>query len=166
VSAFAFNPYFIDGFQSGDKYIYPWENSKAEHSETDDDFYFVHRGKLDIFNFSRKPDGKNQNVLNNVKEAYKFRNENIDLVTKGDFIPLKTKEEKVFAFIRMYNNDRYLVLGNLDFDSPKSDIKIKNKLFKKNTDYKILHSDSNTIKFTRKHCEFSLNAGEVQVIKF
>ena len=52
-----FNPYFIDGFQSGDSYIYPWANTKADRSFTDDDYYFVHRGKLDIFNFSRKPEG-------------------------------------------------------------------------------------------------------------
>ena len=49
-----YNPYIIDGFSTGDDYIYPWANAKARVSQTDDDYYFVHRGKLDIFNFSRK----------------------------------------------------------------------------------------------------------------
>ena len=76
-----FNPYFIDGFQSGDDYLYPWANTKAKSTETDDDYYFVHRGKLDIFNFSRKPEGKNEFVKANFKEAFRFRTENPDLIS-------------------------------------------------------------------------------------
>ena len=76
------------GFMTGDTYIYPWANTKAEMTETDDDYYFVHRGKLDLFNFSRKPGGNNDKILENFKRAYKFRQDNIDLITKGNFTQL------------------------------------------------------------------------------
>ena len=46
------NSYFVDGFDTGDKYIYFWANKKADVTFTDDDTYFVHRGKIDIFNFT------------------------------------------------------------------------------------------------------------------
>lgn len=50
--------YFVDGFQTGDDYNYKMGNKLAPATNTDDDMYFTHRGKIDIFNFSRKPDGK------------------------------------------------------------------------------------------------------------
>ena len=49
------NSYFVDGFDTGDNYIYMWANKEAFKTYTDDDYYFVHRGKIDIFNFSRQP---------------------------------------------------------------------------------------------------------------
>ena len=51
------NPYFLDGYVTGDGYIYRYENKKASRSLTDDDYYFVHRAKFDIFNLSRRPGG-------------------------------------------------------------------------------------------------------------
>ena len=120
-----FNPYFIDGFQSGDSYIYPWANMKANSSETDDDYYFVHRGKLDIFNYSRKPGGKNEYVKANFKEAMSFRIQNQDLISKGTFTPLKTDKEKVFAFSRSYQGESIIVLGNLDYKHPQKRISVK-----------------------------------------
>ena len=70
-----FNPYIIDGFTSGDDYIYPLENSQAKNTETDDNSYFVHRGKLDIFNFTRKPGGKYISLSDEFKHAINFRKE-------------------------------------------------------------------------------------------
>jgi hypothetical protein len=51
------NSYFLDGFATGDTYLYQYRNKKAPKSYTDDDYYFVHLGKMDIFNFSRPLEG-------------------------------------------------------------------------------------------------------------
>ena len=59
------NSYFVDGFQTGDTYLYKNGNKLAPHSNTDDDTYFTHRGKIDIFNYSRKPGGDNQEFRKN-----------------------------------------------------------------------------------------------------
>ena len=92
-----YNPYFVDGFQSGDDYLYSWANAQAKYTDTDYDYYFVHRGKLDIFNYSRKPGGNNEFVIANFKEAMKFRTQNPNLITKGTFTALKTDKEKVLV---------------------------------------------------------------------
>ena len=166
-----YNPYSIDGFPYGDQYIYPWANGKAEYTETDDDTYFVHRGKLDIFNFSRCPKGGqkgiNKNVLNNFKEAYKFRNDNIDLVTKGEFSQIKTKDDKIFAFmitLKGENLQRLIVYGNLDFKNSKEKVTIKIPKISKYADVDIIHGD-NSIKIHRKKLETDLTAGEIEIIK-
>ena len=100
-----FNPYVIDGFYSGDTYLYPWANQAAEKSETDDYSYFVHRGKLDIFNFSRKPGGNNQKILSAFKKAYKFRENNLELITKGNFVQHKINNDKIFAYSRTLKDE-------------------------------------------------------------
>ena len=120
-----FNPYFVDGFQSGDRYIYPWANTKATYTETDDDYYFVHRGKFDIFNFSRKPGGDSILIKDNFQKAFDFRASNIDLITKGTFTQLKTDRDKVFAYTRSYKGQTIFVVGNLDTKhSQKVSVKI------------------------------------------
>jgi glycosidase len=159
-----YNPYIIDGFSTGDDYIYPWANAKARVSQTDDDYYFVHRGKLDIFNFSRKPQGKSDKILENLKRAYKFRQDNEEIITKGNFIPLKTENDKVFAFLVYSNQEFLLVVGNLDFKNGKSKIVIKDSKIKKNFKYEIINGQSN-IKFQKKKFITSLNAGEIKVLK-
>ena len=166
-----YNPYAIDGFPYGDEYIYPWANGKAEYTETDDDTYFVHRGKLDIFNFSRCPKGGkkgiNKNILNNVKEAYKFRIDNIDLVTKGEFSQLKTKDDKIFAFMiteKCKNPERIIVLGNLDFKNTKGDITIKIPRLKRTSDVEFIHGDG-SLKIHKNKLYTSLTPGEIEVVK-
>ena len=155
-----YNPYIIDGFYSGDTYIYPWANTHAERSETDDYSYFVHRGKLDIFNFSRKPGGNNENILQNFKSAYEFRNNNLDVITKGNFVPIKTDDNKVFAYTR---NTSVLVIGNLDFQSSKNKIILKIPSIK-NSEIKIIKGDN--LKFSKNKIYTELQPGEIKVIKF
>ena len=159
-----FNPYAIDGFATGDNYIYPWANMKAEKTETDDDTYFVHRGKLDIFNFSRKPNGNNPKILENTKTAFQFRNDNKKIITNGDFIPLKTNKEKVFGYIRQQNSDKIFVIGNLDFQNNSGVLKIKIPKQPKNTKFISIHSSDN-IKYSRKHIITELYPGEIKVFK-
>lgn len=160
-----FNPYIIDGFYTGDTYLYPWANTKAQKTETDDDFYFVHRGKLDIFNFSRKPGGQNENILKNFKDSYKFRDKNIDLITKGNFTELKTNDEKVFAFTRTLKGQGILVIGNLDFKGAKNGICIKDSNIDRNAQPEIITGGAN-IKIIRKHIHTDLNPGEIKIIKY
>ena len=166
-----FNPYSIDGFAYGDKYIYPWANGKAEYTETDDDTYFVHRGKLDIFNFSRVPKGGasgiNKKVLNNFKDAYKFRSENINLITNGELTPLKINDDKIFAFMiseKSKNPQRIIVLGNLDFKNTKDNIEIKIPKLSKDAFVELVHGDGSMIIHKRK-LTTSLTPGEIEVAK-
>ncbi len=159
-----FNPYFIDGFQFGDDYIYPWANSKAKFTETDDDYYFVHRGKLDIFNYSRKPQGDSELVKDNFKRAFDFRNNNLDLVTKGTWSPIKTDKPSVFAYTRSYQGETILVVGNLDYKHSQKRAKIKVSGIKKDDVLEIIQGQGNCK--TRKNKLFvDLEAGQIRVFK-
>ncbi len=166
-----YNPYSIDGFAYGDKYIYPWANGKADYTATDDDTYFVHRGKLDIFNFSRCPKGGakgiNKKILENFKAAYKFRDENIDLISKGEYTPLKTKDEKVFGFMiseKCKKPQRIIVLGNLDFKNGKDNVTVKIPKPNKTSELDFVHGDG-SMKIHRNKLHTSLTPGEIEVVK-
>ena len=159
-----FNPYIIDGFVTGDKYIYKWANTKANITQTDDDYYFVHRGKLDIFNFSRKPDGKNQTIEKAWVKAMQFRKDNENIVTKGNFVALKTNNKNVYAYTVFLNNDGIIVVGNLDFNMPQKKVTIKSTLFNKKADVCLI-SGKNTFKYSAKNLCVDLDAGEIKVLK-
>lgn len=166
-----YNPYTIDGFPYGDEYIYPWANGKAARTETDDDTYFVHRGKLDIFNYSRCPKGGkkgiNKKILSNFKEAYEFRSENIDLITNSVFTTFKTKDEKIFAFMiseKGKNPERIIVLGNLDFKNTKNDVRIKIPKLNKSDSVDIVHGDGSLI-IHKRTLTTELTPGEIEVVK-
>lgn len=109
------NSYYVDGFTTGDNYIYLWGNKKARKSFTDDEYYFTHRGKLDLFNFSRQPGGKYTNFKSNFAVANRFKNANADLLANGIFIPLKSSNTEIFAYALSYNNKSIIVFGNLNF---------------------------------------------------
>ena len=166
-----YNPYSIDGFPYGDEYIYPWANGKAKKTETDDDTYFVHRGKLDIFNFSRIPKGGskgiNKKVLDNFKEAYECRNNNIDLITNGEFTTLKTGDEKIFAFMissKERNPQRIIVIGNLDFKNTKDIINIKIPKIRKDNFIELIEGDG-SLKIHKRKLTTSLTPGEIEITK-
>ncbi len=159
-----FNPYFIDGFQTGDDYLYPWANTRAKATETDDDYYFVHRGKFDIFNFSRRPGGKNEFVKANFKEAFRFRAENSDLISKGTFTPLKVDNEKVFAYSRSYQGDTIIVVGNLDYKHAIKHITVKVSGLKKKKDMQIIEGLTN-YKTKNNKLLTDLEPGEIKVLR-
>lgn len=166
-----YNPYSIDGFAQGDDYIYPWANTKAETSETDDDTYFVHRGKLDIFNYSRASKGGekgvNQKVLDNFKEAYKFRAKNIDFITNSEITPIKTGDDKIFAFTVINKNNnaqKLIVYGNFDFEKTKENVCIKIPKLNKREYAEIVHGD-NSIKIHRRKLTTILTPGEIEIVK-
>ena len=163
-----YNPYSIDGFALGDDYLYRWANNKAKYTDTDDDYYFVHRGKLDIFNFSRKPGVNiNRKVLKNFKQAYKFRANNIDLITQGEFTPLKTNDDKIFAFMiseKCKNPKRIIVLGNLDFKNTKNDVTLKIPKLSRKAYIELVQGDGSMIIHKRK-LTTSLTPGEIEIAK-
>jgi len=109
------NAYYVDGFPTGDNYVYLWGNKKARSTSTDDDYYFVHRGQLDIFNFSRQPGGKNEEFKRSFATANRLKASLAPILANGKFIPLKTNNSEVFAYAVNYNKAAVIVFGNMDF---------------------------------------------------
>ena len=159
-----YNPYIIDGFQTGDDYIYPWANTKAAMTETDDDFYFVHRGKMDIFNFSRKPGGKSKLINENFKKAFEFRIKNQDLIAKGTFTPLKSGKDRVFAYSRSYQGETIIVVGNLDQKRSQKRVIIKVSGINKKENLELIHGMPN-YKTKKNKLYTDLEAGEIKVLR-
>lgn len=119
------NSYFVDGFQTGDTYLYKNGNKLAPHSNTDDDTYFTHRGKIDIFNYSRKPGGDNQEIRNNFLLGNNVKKSVLPVLNEGRFTPLKTNNQNVFAYMFANNIKKVVTIGNLDFEhSAKISVKI------------------------------------------
>ncbi len=111
------NSYAVDGFPTGDNYIYPWANKKARKTFTDDDVYFVHRGKIDIFNFSRTPGGTSTRLRNEYNTANTFKATIAPVLNQATFTVLKTGSPSVFAYTISYDQGTVVVYGNLDFKS-------------------------------------------------
>ena len=108
------NSYFVDGFQSGDSYQYQYANQKAAKTYTDDDYYYVHKGKFDIFNFSRKPGSVNKRLLADFGIANKFKIMASEIIDKGDLCFLKTNNAHIFAYMINYRFSSILVVINKD----------------------------------------------------
>ncbi len=108
------NSFFLDGFMTGDTYTYKYENQKASKTFTDDDQYFVHRGKMDIFNAPKRPGGTNDILAEKYITALKFKYWAKNLVIEGKYAPLKTTNPNVFAYARTNGSDAVIVIGNLD----------------------------------------------------
>ena len=106
------NPYYVDGFLQADDYMYDYSNKLADETYTDDEYYYVHQGQIDIFNFSRRPGSDSSILSDEHKTAMKFRHAHNDIITKGKFIPLETNNEKVFAYQRELNGSSVVVIFN------------------------------------------------------
>ena len=159
------NAYYPDGFPTGDNYIYDWANQKSDYSFTDDDYYFAHRGKIDIFNFSRKPGGNNKELLKEFIRANEFRNSIADLLSNGNFIQLKTNKDSIFAYAINYNNSAVVVFGNLDFDnSVLADIKLPK--INKSTKFKCIKCTGEQPIFKRGKISTNFCPGAIYVLQF
>lgn len=124
------NPYYVDGFLQGDDYVYPYSNKKADETYTDDEFYYVHQGQIDIFNFSRKPGSDSDLLIKEHKMAINLRNKYIDAIAKGDFIVLPSDNKKIFAYQRAWKNKSVVVIINRNLANSE-EIKVKIKKLKK-----------------------------------
>lgn len=111
------NAYYVDGMQTGDNYIYFWANKKAPKTYTDDEYYFVHRGKIDIFNFSRKPGSTNGLLKDDFTMANAFRNVMKPVISGGKFLPLTTSNPEIFAYTMSNDNKTIVVFGNINFSN-------------------------------------------------
>ncbi len=108
------NSYFVDGIQTGDAYQYKYANQKAAKTYTDDDYYFVHKGKFDIFNFSRKPGGPNPSLLLDFKMANKLKSMSTEILNKGTLSFLDTGNPSIFAYQFKLRYSTILVILNKD----------------------------------------------------
>lgn len=109
------NPYIVDGYQSGDYYQYPYEEKYNPITQTDNHEMTVHRGRLDIFNFSRKPGGNEPEIGEFMKSSFELKDKYSDIINKGTFIPLEKKGDKndqIIAYVRHLNGKTLLVVAN------------------------------------------------------
>ena len=113
------NPYIVDGYQSGDYYSYKYENQNNPITQTDNNEMTVHRGRLDIFNLSKKPGGNQPEIGKFMKSAFDMRDKYKDVITKGTFIQLdkeKDKNDQIIAYARHLNGKTLLVVANKNVD--------------------------------------------------
>lgn len=111
------NPYYIDGVQTGDYYLYPYDHAKAPASQTDNYECTVHTGRLDIFNFSRKPGGDYPQIQEFIAATNKVRTGEInpeykDILEHGSIIKLETNNPEIIAYARHKNGKTLLFIGN------------------------------------------------------
>ncbi len=123
------NPYMTDGVQTGDYYIFPYDHALVAQTQTDNNECTVHTGRMDIFNYSRKPGGQFPEIANVVKSAFALRsneynkingssslklkmNDAQDVITKGSFIILPTNNPEIIAFARHKDGKTLLFIGN------------------------------------------------------
>ncbi len=111
------NPYFVDGFQTGDYYDYQYSESYSEETMTDNHKMDHHSFQMDIFNLSRQPGGKYPDMRRVMSDSFKMRRENADLFSNraSSFIELDKKgdrKDQIIAFARHNNGRTALVIAN------------------------------------------------------
>lgn len=115
------NPYYFDGYQSGDEYLYDFEGTTDKQTDTDSEECTVHNGRPDIFNFSRPLIGDHPECGDFMANTLEVRNnpKYHDILTKGSFIPLKTNNsgDQIITFARHLNGKTLLVVANRDVNS-------------------------------------------------
>lgn len=156
------NPYYVDGFLQGDDYIYDYSHKKADETYTDNEYYYVHQGQIDIFNFSAKPSGETNEFINEHKLAMSVRKNFKDVIEHGKYLPLKTSNNKIFAYQRYLDGKSVIVIINRNLINSE-EVKVKIKKFNKKSQCNYIKSkDGNKIEkstFTAK-----MKAGEIVII--
>lgn len=157
------NPYYVDGFQSGDKYDYSYSGKTATRTYTDNMKYYTHKNKIDIFNYSRRPGGNLPEMQTKLKETITLRENLGDLVTKGDFNMLKTSNKKVYAYKRQLGNDALIVVvSNNQLKPTDTTVNIKNI---KMSDCNVL-TTADDYSVNKDKMKVKLKAGQAFAIKF
>ena len=111
------NPYFIDGFQTGDYYDYKYRNTEDPETRTDRKESNEHRYHLAIFNLARKPGGEHPDIERIIKGCTKMRAENLDVFADkhSSFIELDKREDKndqIITYARHNHGRTVLVVAN------------------------------------------------------
>ena len=146
------NMYFLDGFNTGDDFTYAYEGKHASKTYTDDEYYFVHSGMLDIFNFSAPAKIKYPRLKGRYVRAIDFRIRNQDLIQNGKFNLLKTSNDKVFAYSIVDKDKELIVIGSLD-DSKEQKASVKSKYLEKENLFSLVT--------TKKHPQLNQDMIEV-----
>ena len=162
-STLPLNSYYVDGFATGDSYDYSWANKKAAVTYTDDEYYFNHKGKFDLFNFSRRPGGEDKSILNEFILANRFKQHYVDELSTMKFIPLKSSLENVFAYARSNGEFSIIVIGNMDFEKGcRASIKVRG-LSDKHRALNLRYDHETSTQFLSNKIVSELDAGEIQV---
>ena len=151
------NPYFVDGFQSGDKYDYKYKDTYSTNTLTDSNNMTVHQSKLDIFNLSRKPGGNNPEIGEFAAEAMKLRDKYSDIIRRGSYIVLdkkKDNQDQVIAFARHRQGKTLLVLANKNVNRPVA-CKVQVPTLKQNQEL------TNLLPAYGEKSTFQVNQGEI-----
>lgn len=113
------NPYFIDGFQTGDYYDYKYRNTENIESYNGNTLMNEHRYRLALFNLSRKPGGDCPDIERVMRGTLKMRSENLDVLAdkNSSFIELDKREDRndqIIAYARhnSKNGRTILVVAN------------------------------------------------------
>ncbi|MBQ4646688.1 MAG: hypothetical protein IJB79_05010 [Candidatus Gastranaerophilales bacterium] len=133
------NMYFLDGFNTGDDFTYSYEGKKATKTYTDDEYYFVHSGMLDIFNFSTPAKTKYPRLKGKYVRAIDFRKRNQELIAEGKFSLLKTGNEKVFSYSIINKDKELIVIGSLD-ESKEQKASVKSKYLEKDNLFSLINT--------------------------
>ena len=135
------NPYFIDGFQTGDYYDYKYRNTDNIETYTGKTNMEEHRYRLALFNLARKPGGDCPDIERVMQGVLKMRSENLDVLAdkNSSFIELDKREDKddqIITYAR-HNNGRTIsvvanknpnrnVTGIIEIPGLKADQELKN----------------------------------------
>ena len=111
------NPYFVDGFQTGDYFDYKYRNTINEETETNNKVMEEHRYRMAIFNLARKPGGCCPDIERVIKGCMKMRKENLDVLAnrRSSFIELEKRNDKndqIITYARHNNGKTLLVVAN------------------------------------------------------
>ncbi len=158
------NSYFVDGFDTGDNYIYFWANKKADTTYTDDEYYFVHKGKIDIFNFSRKPGGFDSKLQQEFVVSNHIKRLLLPVYKNGEFKFLSSANSSVFAYAISNSEMTVIVIGNLNF---KSEEVSKVSVPKLKAETPVMPMTFNSIPVIKNgKIESKMAPGEIQVLIF
>jgi len=155
------NMYFLDGFNVGDDFTYSYEGKRATKTYTDDEYYFVHSGMLDIFNFSAPAKVKYPRLKGKYVRAIDFRKRNQDLIQKGKFNLLKTGNDKVFAYSIVDKDRELIVIGSLD-EKENQKASVKSKYLEKENLFSLITTKRHP-QLNQDMIEVSLEPLELQV---
>ena len=111
------NPYFIDGFQTGDYYDYKYRETDNIETYTDKYKMDEHRYRLALFNLSRKPGGDSPDIARVMEGVLKMRSENMDVLADKnssfiEFNKRKDIDDQIITYARHNNGRTLLVVAN------------------------------------------------------
>ncbi len=163
------NPYIVDGYQSGDYYKYSYRDKYNPVTQTDNNEMTVHNGRLDIFNFSRKPGGSEPEIGEFMRKSFELKDKYVDVINKGTFIPLKKqgdKNDQIIAYARHLNGKTLLVVANKNINRSVS-CKIKVPTLKATQELKnLLPKYGNESAIKPNVNELDVNLGAARILVF